>query len=133
MSYLIFRWVINAIALLLVAYLVPGFVVASFYNALIAALVLGLVNALIRPLLFILTLPITILTLGLFTFVINALMIWFVSTVVDGFDVAGFTPEVLWITHGGDTPLEEKDVKNKWHFTAEGNQRRVDVLLKTLF
>jgi len=95
MSYLIFRWVINAIALLLVAYLVPGFVVASLYNALIAALVLGLVNALIRPLLFILTLPITILTLGLFTFVINALMIWFVSTVVDGFDVAGFTPALL--------------------------------------
>ena len=95
MSYLIFRWVINAIALLLVAFLVPGFVVASFYNALIAALVLGLVNALIRPLLFILTLPITILTLGLFTFVINALMIWFVSTMVDGFDVTGFTPALL--------------------------------------
>lgn len=95
MSYLIFRWVINAIALLFVAYLVPGFFVESFYNALIAALVLGLVNALIRPILFVLTLPITILTLGLFTFVINAFMIWFVSTVVDGFDVAGFTTALL--------------------------------------
>lgn len=86
---------INAVALLLVAYLVPGFEVVSLYHALIAALVLGLVNALIRPILFILTLPITILTLGLFTFVINAFMIWFVSTVVDGFDVAGFTPALL--------------------------------------
>ena len=74
MSYLLFRWVINAIALLVVANVVPGFGVSTFYTALIAALVLGLVNALIRPLLFILTLPVTILTLGLFTFVLNALM-----------------------------------------------------------
>lgn len=95
MSYIIFRWIINAVALLFVAYVVPGFGVATFYTALIAALVLGLVNALIRPLLFILTLPVTILTLGLFTFVINALMIWLVSTIVKGFEVSGFVPAIL--------------------------------------
>lgn len=95
MSYIIFRWVINALALLLVAYVVPGFGVASLYTALIAALVLGLVNALVRPLLFILTLPVTIFTLGLFTFVLNALMIWLVSTMVKGFTVDGFVPALL--------------------------------------
>ncbi|MBI5369732.1 phage holin family protein [Candidatus Uhrbacteria bacterium] len=102
MSYLLFRWIFNAVALLLVAYLVPGFAVSSLYTALIGALVLGLVNALVRPLLFILTLPVTILTLGLFTFVLNALMIWLVSTMVKGFDIQGFVPAfmaaiVLWM------------------------------------
>ncbi len=95
MSYLLFRWVVNAIALLIVANVVPGFGVSTFYTALIAALVLGLVNALIRPLLFILTLPVTILTLGLFTFVLNALMILLVSTIVKGFTVEGFVPALL--------------------------------------
>ncbi|MBM5789576.1 phage holin family protein [Candidatus Parcubacteria bacterium] len=95
MSYLLFRWVLNALALLLVAYAVPGFGVASLYAALIAAFVLGLVNALVRPLLFILTLPVTILTLGLFSFVVNALMIWLVSTIVKGFTVEGFVPALL--------------------------------------
>lgn len=92
---LIFRWLINAVALLVVANVVPGFGVDTFYTALIAALVLGLVNALIRPILLILTLPINILTLGLFTFVINALMIWLVSTIVKGFTVEGFVPAFL--------------------------------------
>ena len=95
MSYLLFRWVINALALLLVANIVPGFAVDSFYSALVAALVLGLVNALVRPLFFILTLPVTILTLGLFTFVINAFMIWLVSTIVKGFTVDGLAPAFL--------------------------------------
>lgn len=95
MSYLLLRWVLNALALILVAYLVPGFGVATLYTALIAALVLGLANAIVRPLLFILTLPVTILTLGLFTFVLNALMIWFVSTIVKGFTVEGFVPALL--------------------------------------
>lgn len=95
MSYILFRWIINALALLLVANIVPGFGVESFYSALIAALVLGLVNALVRPLFFILTLPVTILTLGLFTFVINAFMIWLVSTIVKGFVIDGFAPALL--------------------------------------
>lgn len=102
MSYILFRWILNAIALLFVAYVVPGFGVESLYTALIAAFVLGLVNALVRPLLFILTLPVTILTLGLFTFVLNALMILLVSTIVKGFTVDGFVPAllgslVLWV------------------------------------
>ncbi len=102
MSYIIFRWVINALALLVVAYLIPGFAIATVYNALIAALILGLVNALVRPLFFILTLPVTIITLGLFTFVINALMLWLASTIVEGFVISGFVPAllaalVLWV------------------------------------
>jgi putative membrane protein len=95
MAYLLFRWVVNAIALIFVSNVVPGFGVSTVYTALMAALVLGLANALIRPLLFILTLPVTILTLGLFTFVINAVMILLVSTVVKGFTVDGFVPALL--------------------------------------
>jgi len=95
MLMLIARWIVNAAALLLVAYLYPGVQVASFTAALIAALVLGLVNAFIRPLLVILTLPVTILTLGLFLFVINALMFWFVAEVVKGFTVTGFVAALV--------------------------------------
>ncbi|MFA6426925.1 MAG: phage holin family protein [Candidatus Magasanikbacteria bacterium] len=89
---LILRWLFNAVVLLGIAYYLPGVGVSGFYSALIAALVLGLVNAIIRPLLILLTLPVNILTLGLFTLVINALMFWLASTVVKGFDVAGFWP-----------------------------------------
>ncbi|MBU1126037.1 MAG: phage holin family protein [Patescibacteria group bacterium] len=92
---LILRWVINAIALLIATQLITGFSVEGFYYALIAALVLGLVNAVIRPLILILTLPINILTLGFFTIVINALLIWFVSTFLEGFTVTGFVPALL--------------------------------------
>jgi len=87
---LIIRLLLNAAALLLVAYLVPGFSVDGFYAALIVAIILGIVNAIIKPILVLLTLPITILTLGLFTLVINALLIWFVSTIVKGFYVESF-------------------------------------------
>jgi len=83
-------WLINALSLLAVAYLLPSVSVASFYIALITALVLGLLNTLIRPVLVLITLPITILTLGLFTLVINALLFWFVASFVAGFHVAGF-------------------------------------------
>jgi putative membrane protein len=87
---LIARWIVNAAALLLVAYLYPGVLVESFVAALIAALVLGLVNAVIRPVLVILTLPVTLITLGLFIFVINAGLFWLVANVVQGFKVTGF-------------------------------------------
>ena len=83
-------WLINALALLALPYLVPSVQVDSFYTALIAALVLGLVNTLIRPLLILLTLPVTVLTLGLFVFVINGLLFWFVASFVKGFTVGGF-------------------------------------------
>jgi len=87
---IIAHWIVNAAALLLIAYLYPGVQVLGLGPALIAALVLGLVNALIRPILVILTLPATILTLGLFIFVINALLFWFVAEIVHGFAVTGF-------------------------------------------
>ena len=87
---LLLRWIVNAGALLLVAYLYPGVHVQDFVTALVAALVLGLVNALIRPILVILTLPVTLLTLGLFLFVINAALFWLVAELVSGFTVTGF-------------------------------------------
>ena len=87
---LLVLWLVNALALMAVAYLLPGITVASFITALIAALVLGLVNAVIRPILILLTLPATLLTLGLFIFVINGLLFWFVGSFISGFVVAGF-------------------------------------------
>lgn len=87
---LLLVWLINAVALMAVAYLLPGIAVSSFLTALVAALVLGLVNAVIRPLLILLTLPATILTLGLFIFVINGLLFWFVGSFIQGFVVGGF-------------------------------------------
>lgn len=87
---LLLRWVINAGTLLLLAYYLPGMEVSGWYAALITALVLGLVNAVLKPILLILTLPVNILTLGLFTLVINALLFWFVASFIKGFNVAGF-------------------------------------------
>jgi putative membrane protein len=84
------RWLLLAGALLLVAHLYPGVVVKSFTSALIAALVLGLLNTLLRPVLVLLTLPVTVLTLGLFLFVINALMFWAAAYLLDGLAVTGF-------------------------------------------
>ena len=92
---LLARWVLNAAALLLVAYLYPGVQIESFVAALVAALVLGLVNAIVRPLLVVLTLPVTLLTLGLFLFVINALLFWLVAELVPGFGVRGFGAALL--------------------------------------
>jgi len=87
---LIVRWLLLAAALLLVAYLYPGVQIASFGTAMIAALVLGLLNTLLRPLLVLLTLPVTLITLGLFLFVINALLFWATASVLSGVHVAGF-------------------------------------------
>jgi putative membrane protein len=83
-------WLVNTVALIAVAYLVPAIHVSSFTSALIAALILGLVNAVIRPVLVVLTLPVTVLTLGLWILVINALLFWFVGSFVRGFVVDGF-------------------------------------------
>lgn len=84
------RWLLLAGALLLVAHLYPGVVVTSFTSALIAAAVLGLLNTLLRPILVLLTLPVTVLTLGLFLFIINALMFWAAASLLDGLAVTGF-------------------------------------------
>ena len=87
---LIFKWLFSAAALLAVAYLYSGVVVTSITAALIAAAVLGALNTVVRPLLVLLTLPVTVLTLGLFLFVINALMFWAAAGLLDGLDVSGF-------------------------------------------
>jgi putative membrane protein len=92
---LLLAWVFNAMALIAVAYFVPGITVDGFGSALPAALILGLVNTLIRPLLVLLTLPITLLTLGLFIVVINGFLFWFTGSVLRGFVVAGFWNGVL--------------------------------------
>jgi putative membrane protein len=92
---LLLRWFLLAAALLLVANLYPGVVISSFGAALIAAFVLGLFNMLVRPILILLTLPVTLLTLGLFLFVINALMFWAAAYVLDGFNVTGFAAALI--------------------------------------
>lgn len=89
-------WILNAVTLLIVAYVLPGITVASFWSAMIAALVLGLINMLVKPILILLTLPITIVTLGLFLLVINALMFWLAGSLLKGFQVSGF-----WWAVGG--------------------------------
>ena len=87
---LVIAWLINALALLALPYLFTSIHVDTFVTALVAALVLGLINTLIRPLLVLLTLPVTLLTLGLFIFVINGLLFWFVGSFIHGFSVDGF-------------------------------------------
>ncbi len=91
----ILRWVVNAGLLMLIPYVVPGVSVKNFGTALVAALILAFVNALIKPILILLTLPINILTLGLFILVINGLMFWLVSALVKGFQISGFWPAFL--------------------------------------
>jgi putative membrane protein len=88
-------WIFNAMALIAVAYLLPGIKVDGFVSALVAALVLGLVNTLIRPLLVLLTLPITVLTLGFFILMINGFLFWFVGSVLNGFVVDGYWTAVI--------------------------------------
>lgn len=92
---IIVRWVLLAAALLLVAHLYSGVSVTSFGSAMIAALVLGLLNTLLRPVLVLLTLPVTLVTLGLFLFVINAGMFFLAARVLDGFNVTGFSAALI--------------------------------------
>jgi putative membrane protein len=92
---IIVRWLLLAAALLLVAHLYPGVVVTSFGSAMIAAFVIGLLNTLLRPILVLLTLPVTLITLGLFLFVINALMFYFAASMLDGFRVTGFAAALI--------------------------------------
>ncbi len=87
---LLLAWVVNTAALVAVAYLMPSIRVDSFVTALVAALVIGLLNAVVRPVLIVLTLPVTVVTLGLFILVINGLLFWFAGSFIRGFEVAGF-------------------------------------------
>ena len=92
---LLAKWLLSATALLFVAYLYSGVEVKSFTAAMIAAFVIGLLNAVVRPILVVLTLPVTVVTLGLFLFVINALMFWAASALLDGFHVRGFVAALV--------------------------------------
>ncbi len=92
---LILKWLLSAAALLAVAYLYDGVALQSFRSALIAALVIGLFNMVLRPVLVLLTLPVTLVSMGLFLFVINALMFWSAAGVLDGFYVRGFGAALL--------------------------------------
>ena len=92
---LLLKWILSAAALLFVAYIYSGVQVQSFTSALIAAFVIGLFNVVLRPVLVVLTLPVTIVTVGLFLFIINALMFWAAASVLDGFQVRGFGAALL--------------------------------------
>ena len=89
------RWLILTAAIIAASYLIDGIRISGFFSAFFAAAVLGILNALFRPILFILTLPINIMTLGLFTFIINALLLKMASGVIPGFDVHGFWSAVF--------------------------------------
>src|SRR3954471_16385395 len=88
-------WAINAIALLAVSYLMPSVQISSIGAALGAALVLGLVNTIVRPVLVVLTLPVTVVTLGLFIFVLNGLLFLAVANLLQGFEVTGLWPAII--------------------------------------
>lgn len=90
------HWFLATLAIIIAAYLLPGVRVSGFLAALVAAVVLGLINAVLRPIFILLTLPINILTLGLFTLVINALLIMLTSAIVPGFEVRGFGWAILF-------------------------------------
>ena len=95
MRSILLKWLINALALFVTTYLVKGIQVTGASALFLAAALLGILNALIRPILIILTLPINIITLGLFTLVINGAMLWFVSLIIKGFVIQGFWPAVI--------------------------------------
>lgn len=100
--YFVLRWLINTLALLAASYVVPGVSFSGFWPAFVAALIFGLINAVIRPVMIVLTLPVNLITLGFFTLVINALMFWLTASIVKGFTVTGFWPAffgalVYWI------------------------------------
>lgn len=93
---ILFKWLSLATSILIAAYFIPGIQVADVWSALILAVVLGLINLILKPLLIIITLPINILTLGLFTFIINALLVMLAGTIVQGFAVQGFVAALLF-------------------------------------
>jgi putative membrane protein len=95
MRRILLKWLINALGLLLTTYVVKGIEVTGFSALFLAAALLGILNALIRPILIILTLPINIITLGLFTLVINGIMLWLVAMIIKGFVIQGFWPAMV--------------------------------------
>jgi len=94
MNYL-FNLILSMLALVITTYLVPGFTIVSLFDALVTAVVLGIVNLLIKPVMLLITLPLNVLTLGLFTFVINGLMLMLASAIVPGFSIDGWIPAII--------------------------------------
>jgi putative membrane protein len=95
MMKLLLVWLINAAALFALPYIFDSIRIETFYTALIVALILSILNTVVRPILLVLTLPITVVTLGLFILVLNGLLLWFVASFVKGFTIAGFWPAVF--------------------------------------
>lgn len=91
----VLNWLVNAAALAFTAWLIPGITVATAGSLFLAALVIGLINAVIRPVLLVLTLPITVLTLGLFYFLLNGFLLWIASLITPGFDLVGWLSAVI--------------------------------------
>jgi len=120
---LLINWLLNALSLLIVAHVIRGFDVSSFTTALIAALVIGLVNATIGFILKILTLPLTLLTLGVFWFVINALMLKLASAFVPGFTIRGFLPAFFGAIVLSLVNLLLKAIANFMRRDFEGDRR----------
>lgn len=121
---LVIHWILRALAIMITAYLLPGILLKGFFAALVVAVVLGFMNAIIRPILLVLTLPINILTLGLFTFVINAGMVMLTSTFVPGFRVQSFWwalvfSLVLWLVN---SILHYFEPKETHHSGYKNNQ-----------
>ena len=111
---LLLVWALNAVALLLVPYIIPGVHLEDFYSALVAVLALGLVNTVLRPIFVLLTVPVTLLTLGLFLFVVNALLFWFVGDILSGFRVDGFLSALFGsIVYSAASWLFSSIIKNK--------------------
>ncbi|MFH1749472.1 MAG: phage holin family protein [bacterium] len=127
---LLLRWLLNSAFLLLLSQILPGFILETPYAAIIAAAFIGVLNAIARPILIILTLPINFLTLGLFTFFINALIILFVATFVKGFYVENVSVAILaailiWLFSWGTNMImkDDKNVKSFWHVRGFNNKK----------
>jgi putative membrane protein len=121
--YFIARWLITTMAIMLTAYILPGIEVTSFYIGLIVSLIIGLLNAIVRPIIILLTLPITIVTLGIFILVINGLLFWFTASFIEGFRVDGFlfaTIGALFVSviswMGNKLILDVKDTNKKDYY-----------------
>lgn len=113
------QWIGSGVAIIITAYLLPGVAIEGFFAALVTALILGLINAIIRPILILLTLPLTILTLGLFTLVINALLVMLAAAIVPGFAVQGFWWALLFgfvlaFVNFALSPLLKSDAPTKY-------------------
>ncbi len=126
MKGLFIRWLILTLAIILASYLIPGIRVTGFFSALFTAAILGILNTLFRPILLILTLPVNLLTLGLFTFVINALMLMMASGVVSGFGVESF-----WSALFGSLVISAVNWISNRFITDHGRVERQDYLEMT--